>query len=181
MAIRADSYGSVNEVRAYTRHMLDGDQNFGANTRPSLPDVEKFIDRASGLLNVALNIEGLTTPVTNSTALMACDDWVVNHSAAFVEMTQRGAGYDGTENTRPGSFLKLNQSAAEFAKTNALGFKRLGVGVSHKMSDGLQFTALDVASERSDPDDTTKAQPKFSRGLFDDKTTNTYNNDENDS
>ena len=167
MSIRADSYGSVAEVVAYTRHLLDNGTNFDDSTRPNLVEVERLIDRASGLLNVALNVEGLTTPVTNSTAKLACADWVVNQAAAYVELTQRGAGYDGTENNRPGSFLNLNKSAQEFAKANALGFKRLGVVVSHAMSEGLQFTGLDAQDERSDPDDTTLEQPKFSRGLFD--------------
>jgi hypothetical protein len=168
MALRADSYGSVAEVVAYTRHLLSNGVSFDNElSRPSLTEVETFIDRASGSLNVALNGVGLTTPVTNSTAKLACADWVVNQAAAYVELTQRGAGYDGTENTRPGSFLHLNKSAQEFAAVNALGFKRLGVGVSHAKGEGLQFTGMDAEDQRTDPDDITLEQPKFSRGLFD--------------
>ena len=166
MTIRSDSYSSTSEVKAYTMHLLDGQTAFNSTTRPTGTQLEKFIDRASGLLNVALSGEGLAVPITNSTAKLACDDWVTNQSAAYVELTQRGAGFDGTENTRPGSFLNLNESAQDFAEAMALGFKRLGVTVSDKVSDGLQFTGLDAKSERSDPDDSTLRQPFFERGQF---------------
>ena len=90
MAIRGDSYGSVDEVRAYTRHMLDGSNNFDESTTPTRTEVERFIDRASGALNVAMNNAGLTTPVTNSTAKLMLSDWVTMRACAFVEMTHRG-------------------------------------------------------------------------------------------
>lgn len=170
MTIRADSYSSTSEVKAYTMHLLDGQISFNSTTRPTGTQLEKFIDRASGLLNVALRGEGLTVPITNSTAKLACDDWVTNQSAAYVELTQRGAGFDGTENTRPGSFLNLNESAQEFALMMAPGFRRLGVTQSEKMSDGLQFTGLDAKDQRDDPDDSSLRQPFFERGAFN----NTY-------
>jgi len=167
MTLRADSYGSTGEVRANTRHLLDGQTTFNSTTRPTVTELEKFIDRASGVLNLALRGVGLAVPITNSTAKLSCDDWVVNHASAHVELTQRGAGFSDGENTRAGSFMSLNQSAQDFASMYALGFKRLGVTVSDSASDGLQFTGLDARPERDDPDDTTLRQPIFQRGQFD--------------
>lgn len=178
MAIRSDSYSSTGEVTAYTAHLLDGQSAFNSTTRPTGTQLEKFIDRASGILNVALRGCGLTVPITNSTAKLACDDWVTNQSAAYVELTQRGAGFDGTENTRPGSFLNLNKSAQEFCEEMGPGFRRLGVTQSEKISDGLQFTGLDARDERSDPDDTDIRQPFFERGKWDDGTLSEYDNDD---
>jgi len=174
MTIRADSYSSPAEVVAYTKHLLDGNATFNSTTRPTVTEVEKFIDRASGTLNVALRGCGLAVPIVNSTAKLSCDDWVTNQATAYVELTQRGAHFDGTENTRAGSFLELNQDAQEFVDMMCLGFKRLGVTQSDQSSDGLQFTGLQVKSDRSDPTDSTKRQPVFERGEFDDKTTNRY-------
>ena len=168
MAIRADSYSSVNEVRAYVRHMLDGENTFDESTRPTLTDVEKFIDRASAALNVALNTVGLTTPVTNSTAKLLLDDWVTDRAAAFVELTHRGAGFNDGENSRQQVFLNLAGNAAEFVQANRLGMVRLGVGVGSALSDGLQFTGADALSQRDDPEDTNLRQPVFKRGLFSD-------------
>jgi len=167
MALRGDSYGTVAEVLAYARQLRDGQSSFNSTSRPTLTEVEKFVDRASGILNVALNNEGLTTPISNSTAKLACDDWVISKATAYVELTQPASSYDGTEQTRAGSFLNLHKSAMEFADLNALGFKRLGVGVSYPVSDGLQFTGLDAADERADPDDSDLAQPMFTRKKWD--------------
>ena len=182
MSIRGDSYGSVAEVLAYTRHLLDDESSFNTTTRPTLTEVEKFIDRASGALNVALRGCGLTVPITNSTAKLPCDDWVVNQAAGYVELTQRGAGFDWTESTRAGAFFNLNESASEWVSESCSGLKKLvgSGGVTDKYSDGLQFTGLKVKADRDDPDDTTLRQPVFERGQFDDKSTSKYQDDATD-
>jgi hypothetical protein len=167
MTIRSDSYSSTTEVRAYTNHLLDGQSTYNSTTRPTLPNLERFIDRASGLLNVALTGEGLTTPISNSTAKLACSDWVTDWATAFVELTQRGAGWGDDENNRAGGFTKLAGSAKQFAKDNRLGFVRLGVPVAYSLASGLSFTGLDAQSLRSDPTDSTLAQPFFTRHDFD--------------
>jgi len=169
MTIRGDSYSSTGEVKAFTRHLLDGQSGFNSTTRPTATELEKFIDRASGSLNLALAKQGLTTPITtsvNSTAKLACDDWVTAQAAMYVEMTQRGVGYSSADGSRTGYFKGLYGRADEFAKENVVGFKRLGVG--HAVP-GVTFTGLDAESERADPDDTSLAQPIFKRGQFDDE------------
>jgi len=174
MAIRGDSYGSIAEVLSYTRHLLDGGATFDTNSRPSKAEVEKFLDRASGILNGNVAAVGFA-PATiraNSTAKLALDDWVVNRAAAYVEMTQRGVGYSGDEGSRTLGFASMSKDAMDFCWSLALGWERLGISRAHKISEGLAFTALDAQSERSDPDDSTRAQPKFVRGLFDDPGSN---------
>jgi len=68
MAIRADSFSSTSEVKAFTRHLLDGQSAFNSTTRPTATELEKFIDRASGVLNVAIARAGFT-PSTGYAAL----------------------------------------------------------------------------------------------------------------
>ena len=166
MALRADSYGTVVEVMAFTAHLLDGAASFNSTTRPTETQIEKFIDRASSYVNVALNTHGFTTPITNSTAVLMLDDWVVNQATVYTELTQRGAGFNEEEGSRTASFRRLGSSAMEFVENNSLGLKRLGVTTGYSMSDGLAFTALDDQDERDDPDDSDLEQPVFTRGLF---------------
>ena len=168
MALRADSYGTAAEVTAFTRHLLHGQSAFNSTTRPTVTELEKFIDRASGALNVALEREGLSTPITNTTAKLLCDDWVTMQSSMYVEMTQRGVGFGSEEGSRVTYFKGLYTRANEFAKENRLGMLRLGVTVQNKSSDGLQFTGLGVQADRVDPDDTSLEQPTFKRRQFDD-------------
>lgn len=180
MGTRSDSYSSTGEVRAFTRHLLDAQSTFNSTTQPTLTEVEKFIDRASGVLNLALSGKGLTTPVSNTTAKLACDDWVTERAVEYVELTQRGVGYSDGEGSRVASFRNLQKSAAEFAAINRLGFVRLGVTQTDRASDGLQFTGLDAHADRSDPSDTGLEQPLFTRHQFDEPSASRFTADEDD-
>lgn len=167
MAIRGDSYSTVAEVTAYTRHLLDGAGQFGTDTRPTLTEVEKFIDRASGVLNLGIWKAGFNPSNirANSTAKLACDDWVTNQAAKYVEVTQRGTGWSDEQGSRLAAFRQ--QEAYEFAMSCALGWKRAGITVSDPTHQGLTFTALEPHDDRSDPDDTGLEQPHFRRGQWD--------------
>lgn len=167
MAIRGDSYGTVDEVTAVTRHLLAGEEEFNTDTRPTKTEVEKFIDRASSYLNTAFKGIGLTTPIVNSTAKLLCDDWVVYRSSMYVELTQRGVGWTDDDGSRIAAFRGISGDAMEFAKWLREGFTELGVGVTTASSEGLQFTAINKHSQRSDPDSTTREQPVFRRHKWD--------------
>jgi hypothetical protein len=179
MAIRSDSYSSTSEVKAYTRHLLDGQSTFNSTTRPTLTDLEKFIDRASGILNLAIATNGFLPSAVkaNTTAKLPCDDWVTARAAEYAELTRRGSGYNDGEGSRTNAFSNLSKRANEFIKANTLGFIRLGVTQTNKMSDGLAFTGLTAQKDRSDPDDTSLEQPKFRRAQFDNRQLSNFNND----
>ena len=169
MALRADSFSSTGEVKAFTRHLLAGQANFNSTTRPTLTDLEHFIDRASGVLNVALSQAGFKSADfrANSTAKLIGDDWVTNQAVKYTELTQRGTGYSEQDGSRIGAFNGLYKAAANFIDQNKLGLQRIGVTQTYKLSDGLQFTGLDAKSMRSDPQDDSLAQPDFVRNQFD--------------
>ena len=169
MAIRSDSYSSTSEVVAVTRHLLDGQSTLNTTTRPKLVEVEKFIDRASGVLNICLSNAGYR-PVaiyTNSTAKLACDDFVTAKAAEWAELTRRGAGYSDQEGSRTASFKSIYQSASKFVEEMGLGFVRLGITQTFKMSDGLAFTAMGEQSGRADRGDNSLEQPFAERHQWD--------------
>lgn len=76
MAIGANSYGSVAEVAALTSRYLVGG-TYTTATRPTLAQVEKFIDNASATLNVMLAQAGFAIPITQVDAKAACSEIVV--------------------------------------------------------------------------------------------------------
>lgn len=168
MAIRADSFSSTSEIKAFTRHLLNGQSAFNSTTRPSGTELEKFIDKASGVLNVAIAQGGFSpsSVYANSTAKLSCDDWVTNYAVRYVELTQRGTGYSENEGSRTAAF-NMQKGANDFVKLNSLGFIRLGISQAKKMSDGLSFTALDVQKDRSDPQDSSLEQPFATRRQWD--------------
>ena len=169
MTIRGDSYGSAAEVVAFTRYLLAGQSTFNSTTRPTVTEVEKFIDRASGVLNVAISRVGFAPAQVraNSTARLECDDWVIARTAEYVELTQRGQGFGDEENQRYVSFRNMHKAAADFAKVSALGWQRLGVVRTSPLGEGLKFTGEDASDQRADPDDSTLRQPAFVRRQFD--------------
>lgn len=166
MAISASSYSSVAEIVAMTRHVLSGSQAYSSNTRPTLTEVERFIDRVSGVLNSALAEAGFSVPLTQATAVLACADWVTTKTTQLVELTQPGFGFAEGMGSKKGAG-SLYEDACKFVKSNALGWKRLGATVSHATSEGFIYTGMDTRAERADPTNTTREQPKFRRGLFD--------------
>lgn len=166
MAIGANSYGTMPEVVALARIYLQGESTFNVNTIPTGTDVEKFIDRTSGVLNLALSTAGFAIPVTQATAKLACDDWVVGMAAAYIELSQPYTGENPNKNSRS-LLANLSKDAVKFVEANQAGFANLGVTQTANDATGLIFTGLTVEADRSDPTDSSLAQPKFGRGQFD--------------
>lgn len=165
MALADNSYGSVAEVEALTRVYMAGELGFNGETHPTLTEVEKFIDRCSGVLNLALANAGFTIPVVQADAALACDNWVVTMAAEYVEVSQPYAGLE--ENPRSGVFARLEEKATLFVQMNQAGFGALGVGQATPDSNAIVFTGEQVQSERADPTNSSLEQPKFRRGQFD--------------
>ena len=165
MALRADSYGSVNDVRALTRHLLDGAIQFDEATRPTLGEVEDMIDRWSAILNMALVNREVSIPVTHEVAVQVCNQWVIRQAAAEVELTQRGTGWNENDDSR---IVGLRMGIAdEVADSIAAALRNLGVTETGHAHSGLTFTGPPAQDERPDSDNEDYEQPLFTRRQFD--------------
>ena len=173
-------YGSVLEVVAFTRHLLDGEMTFNGLTYPKDTDVSTMLNRACGVLNSALAAAGFATPITQATVKLALDDWVVQRTVEYVELTQRGVGYSDGEGSRTAAFHNLSGSAKKFVEENILGWNRLGATLTYQKSAGLSFTGMDAQSQRADPDDNTLEQPMFTRRQFEDTSTTNFTTEDED-
>ena len=165
MPLRNDSYGTVEDVRALTRHLLDGAANFSAQTRPTLAEVEGMIDRWSAVLNVALVNREVSVPVTNAIVTLVCDQWVIRQAAAEVELTQRGTGWNDQEDSRLRALRGAGVDKAADSVASAL--RQLGVTSQGHAHAGLTYTGLAAQAERPDRDNPSYEQPLFSRRQFD--------------
>lgn len=170
MAIRSDSYGTVAEVVPMVKISLGEESTFNAVTTPTLAQVEKMIDRVSGVLNLAFSNCGFTVPINstnaNSTAKLACDNWVVGEVAAMVEMARPARSFGGAEESR-NPFMGLNDRAKMFVNNVERGLMVVGATRTRRASTGLTFTGLDAKKNRNDPSNTALEQPKFTRRDFD--------------
>lgn len=168
MAIRADSYSNTTGVLAWTRHLLEGQTRFNSTTRPTATEVVSFIDEASGVLNVSLMQCGFSTASVraNSTAKLACDNWVRGWGVSFVELSHPMQGMTGG-GSRVELLQSMHGSALEFVDQYEKGFKQLGITQTYSDSNTIKFSGETIQSSRDDPDDTSLEQPKFKRGQFD--------------
>jgi hypothetical protein len=174
------NYSSVDEVAPYCRMFLEGSISFGSESNPTRDEVDTVLDRLCGVLDLALQREGIAVPITNSTAKYACDDWVTRYAVMEVKRMAPGYGFNDENQNTMTSYKGLMDSAMQFAKDNRLGFIDLGVTQTRNLSDGLAFTGQDAQSDRSDPDDTSLEQPMFTRGQWNDSTVSTDFDDETD-
>ena len=171
MTLNANSYGTVAEVTALTRHLLDGPDVFDEATRPSLSEVESFIDKVSANLNDAIAALGFSVPITAAGPKLSCDSWVVAKAAAMVELTQRSAGFDGdsrygSSGGRYLSLWNLYEDAFEFVEKRRQAWADQGAAQTDQLSGALTYTALSNHANRSDPSNTTREQPMFRRRMF---------------
>jgi hypothetical protein len=152
MSIGANSYGSVAEVEALVSRYTD-DGVFTAATRPTLTQVEKFIDRVSALVNVLLAEQGFDIPVSQADAKLTLDDFVV------AQVVQVCHGSNGAGNFAPGSralrsgtpFMLITREAAEFIEAHADGLELLGATRTRHATDGLDCRRTDDAGDEIHP------------------------------
>lgn len=116
MALSDASYGSVDGVAAYVAHLLPTSATtFSAVTRPTIAQVESFLDQQSAKLNAWLAMAGYAVPVTATTAARVLANFANLGAAGLCELTQRAAGVEAE-----GTNQRENKFLAEFEK--ARGF-----------------------------------------------------------
>lgn len=153
MAISANSYGSAGNVAALVPKYANGSGVFDTTTRPTLTQVETYIDQVSGALNSMLAEQGFEIPVTQADVKQALEMFV-NEEVASIAQGINGGGRFGPSNAGYTSsrFKLINDDINNYIKGNAIGFERLGaVRTSNN---------LDIAYNADD------RQPIFQRGAF---------------
>lgn len=154
MAIGANSYGSVAEVAALTPlYATATGQTYDANTRPTLTQVEKFIDRVSGIVNVLLAEAGFAIPVSQATAKLLLDDFVVMQVVHLAEFAN-GAGpfvSGGTEMRYESPTRVIMRDAELFIAAHAAGIEALFSTRTRHLTYGLQIRTEDDAGDEIVP------------------------------
>lgn len=157
MAIGANSYGSVAEVGALTPlYATATGTTYSTTTRPTLAQVEKMIDRVSGILNVALAREGFAVPVSQADAKLALDEFVIAQVTELCHAANGAGPYaPGSEEMRAGTpFRAVAKEAAAFVSDYAAGLEMLGATRSRTATYGLG-----CRTERADG---SEVRPPFS-------------------
>ena len=152
MGIRSRSYGSTDEVAAMTPRFADATTRlFTSATRPTLAQVEKFIDRVSGILNILIAEQGFTIPVAQADAKLALDQFVIGQCADLVNYTNSAGRFFQDKNLTTGPWQAIQREAAEFIGKHAEGIAKLGATQAVAGLNGLDFCETDDAGDAVEP------------------------------
>lgn len=149
MAIGANSYGTVTEVQALTPRY----GTYTTTTRPTLAQVENWIDKASATLNVILAGSGFAIPIVQADAKSACAQVIVEAVADLCHAAN-SAGRFYTERAleRGVSPLKvLRQEMQEWVEDNATGLENLGATRNRSLLGGLLYRDTDDSGNATFP------------------------------
>jgi len=157
MGIGANSYGSVAEVEALVKRFT-ASGSFTTGTHPTLAQVEGFIDKVSGLVNVVLTELGFTVPISQADAKLALDLFVVEEAAALCEAANSSGRFFSEKARETGAFKSIQEDTEAFIMAHALGFERLGATRGRSATYGLDYWDTDDAGD--------DIEPIFSREMF---------------
>lgn len=152
MAIGANSYGTAAGIAAFVPNYTAGG-NFNAATRPTLTQVEGWIDSMSGLLNSILAEAGFTVPVTDNNVKDALD-FFVNQEVASICEGVNGSGRFGPTSKqvgKQGRFALMLEDVKAFVEGNKAGFERLGAERSYDATSSIAYRDSDESGEAVTP------------------------------
>src|SRR3990167_1652293 len=153
MSIGANSYGSAAGVAALVPRYANGSGTFATTDRPTLAQVETFIDSVSGILNSILAEAGFQIPVTDDDVKDGLD-FFVNEEVAAIAEGINGSGRLGPTSKamgKAGHFSLILSDVQEFVSGNAAGFERLGATRAYAATAGLAYRDTDNSGAETAP------------------------------
>lgn len=124
----SNSYGTVGEVAANTpRYLVQG--AFTIATRPTLAQVEKWIDTCSATLNTILASAGFTIPIVQPDAALACGQIVVEAVSDLVNNANSSGRFFSDKSIASGSapMAIIRKDMEDWVTSIKYGFSLLGV------------------------------------------------------
>lgn len=151
-----NSYGTVDEVAAMVSRYTVGGEFIAASqsnaTRPTLEQVERFLDRISGLVNVYLAQEGITVPVTQADAKAAIDELVVETVVELCHIANSAGRFFTDRRLRKQEPMRvLREEIARWVDGHAAGLEALGAGRETSLTGQIAFRETDEAGDETFP------------------------------
>ena len=152
MPIGANSYGSTGGVAGLTPRYATSSGVFDATTRPTLTQVESYIDQVSATINVMLARLGFSIPVSNAQGVLMLALFVNEEVAQIVE------GINGSGRFGPGQkqigrsrYQLITADVQEFIDTNAEGLEAIGATRTTSDVGAVGFRDTDERGNETGP------------------------------
>ncbi len=157
MSVLDTSYGSIEEVAALVPRYTNTDGNWIAKaesgaTRPTLEDVERYVDRVSGLINTYLAQEGFNVPVSEPIAKAALDDLAITFSVELCHVSNSAGRFFTDRQLRKFSPLQvIRDEIAMWITSHAAGLENLGAARGTSLAEQIAFRDLDNSGDEIFP------------------------------
>jgi hypothetical protein len=153
MTVGTNSYGTAADVAAMTARYTSSGAFVDGTTRPTLTQVETWIDNASATLNVMLAKAGFSIPIIQTSAKAACAQIVVETVAELVHYAN-SAGRFYTERALERGVAPmrvLRQEMADWVESMAPGLEALGATRTQSFLEGILFKEFDGQGDSVEP------------------------------
>jgi len=144
-------YGTPAGVARYVRHLCNTAGVFDTATRPTLADVEAFLEERSNQLNAWLAQAGYVVPVTAARAASVLGRYASLGAACDCELTPRSAGYSEDENRRENKFCAQFLEAEAYIKSGALSALGATTTAAPAVLSGLRVGGRTATGQRLRP------------------------------
>ncbi len=156
MSILDSSYGSIEEVAALVKRYTSSGAFVAAAetnaTRPTLEDVERFIDRISGLINTDLAQAGFNIPITEPIAKAALAELSVEFAVELCHVSNSAGRFFTDRQLRRFSPLAvIRKEIAAWIDTHAAGFENLGAARGTSLAEQIAFRDTDESGDEIFP------------------------------
>lgn len=150
MATSERSYGAASDVAALTpRFTTNG--SYDSSSRPTLSQVDAWIDQVSAILNVLLAEANFTIPVTQKDVALLLKHFVATEVADLANYANSAGRFFSDKNMTTGPWQAIQSEAAKFISEHAEGLQNLGAGRSVAGLDGLAFNETDDEGDEIEP------------------------------
>jgi len=153
MSVYDHSYGTPADVAALVPRYTDSTTRvFNSSTRPTIQQVETYIDRISAILNVLLAEQGFAIPVVQQDAAMALAELVIESVIDLCHAANSAGRFFSDRELRGQSPMKiLRNELADWIETHAAGFENLGATRSTSNAEQIGYRGEDEGGDSTFP------------------------------
>lgn len=152
MAVGTNSYGTAAGVAAYVGvYTVAG--VFSTATKPTLANVESWIDQVSALLNTALAKRGFTIPMTQTTAVLSAASLVEQLVSDLAQAANSSGRFFSERFLERGvsNWAVIRNDISNWVEEYASGLEELGVSRGSPSATEIGFRSTDEGGNETTP------------------------------
>ncbi|MGH9158202.1 MAG: hypothetical protein ACRD1K_20730 [Acidimicrobiales bacterium] len=151
MSILDSSYGTPEEVASLVpRYTASG--AFNTTTRPSLEQIERYLDRVSGIVNTLLAQEGFTVPIADPIGKSALDQLTIEAVVELCHLTNSAGRFFTDRTLRSQNPMRIiREELANWIDEHSAGLENLGAGRSTSLAGQIAYRDTDESGDPTFP------------------------------